>query len=125
VYYEDTDVGGLVYHANYLRYLERARSDLLRAAGIDQRALLADGIQFTVVDMQIAWRRPALYDDLLCVTATVRECRGASVQFAQNVYRTDRSGELLVEATVRAAALDTTTRRPVRLPEKLLQGFRE
>jgi acyl-CoA thioester hydrolase len=123
VYYEDTDVGGLVYHANYLRYLERARSELLRASGVDQKRLLAQRIQFTVVDMQIAWLRPAQYDDMLCVIASVTECRGASVLFGQRIHRNDREGELLVQATVRAAALNADTLRPIRLPQALVTGL--
>jgi acyl-CoA thioester hydrolase len=123
VYYEDTDVGGLVYHANYLRYMERARSELLRASGVDQKQLLGQRIQFTVVDMQIAWLRPARYDDLLCIIATVQECRGASMLFAQRIHRDDREGELLVQATVRAAALNADTLRPIRLPTALVAGL--
>jgi acyl-CoA thioester hydrolase len=119
VYWEDTDAGGIVYHASYLRFMERARSEWLRAAGVDQPALRAgERIQFAVVDMQIAWRRAALHDDLLTVTAELQSARGATFSFVQQVLR---GQELLVEATVRAAALDADTLKPRRLPPDLLK----
>jgi acyl-CoA thioester hydrolase len=118
VYWEDTDAGGIVYHASYLRFMERARSEWLRAAGIDQSALKsAEQLQFAVVDMQIEWRRPARYDELLTVTAAIAERSRASFSFAQDVLR---EAELLVSATVRVAALDSATLKPRRLPEGLI-----
>ena len=114
VYWEDTDAGGIVYHAAYLAFMERARSEWLRAAGIDQRALRStERLQFAVVDMQIEWRKPALHDDLLTVTADIAERGRASFSFAQNVLRGE---ELLVAATVRVAVLDADTLKPRRLP---------
>ena len=98
VYWEDTDAGGIVYHAAYLAFMERARSEWLRAAGIDQRALRAtERLQFAVVEMRIEWRKPALHDDLLSVTADIAERGRASFSFAQNVFRGD---ELLVAASL-------------------------
>lgn len=118
VYWEDTDAGGIVYHASYLAFMERARSEWLRAAGIDQRALRAtERLQFAVVSMEIEWRRPAVHDDLLTVTADIAERGRASFSFAQRVLR---DGETLVEATVRVAALDADTLKPRRLPPDLL-----
>jgi acyl-CoA thioester hydrolase len=120
VYWEDTDAGGIVYHAAYLAFMERARSEWLRAAGIDQRGLRdAERVQFAVVDMQIEWKRPARYDDLLTVTAEIAERRGASVTFGQTVRRGE---ELLVAATVRVAAIDADTLRPRRLPEQFIKS---
>ena len=117
VYWEDTDAGGIVYHASYLRFMERARSEWLRAAGVDQPALRErERIQFAVVDMQIAWRRAAVHDDLLTVSAELHSARGATFGFVQQVLR---GTELLVEATVRAAALDADTLKPRRLPPDL------
>ncbi|MFZ9126522.1 MAG: YbgC/FadM family acyl-CoA thioesterase, partial [Steroidobacteraceae bacterium] len=88
VYWEDTDAGGIVYYANYLRFLERARTEWLRAKGFEQGALLADErIQFAVVEVGVAYRAPARYGDLLEVTARVQECRKASISFAQEVRR--------------------------------------
>ncbi len=118
VYWEDTDAGGIVYHANYLRFMERARSEWLRAAGIDQRALKdTERLQFAVVDMQIEWRRPARYDDLLTVTADLASRGRASFSFAQEVRRGE---ELLVAAQVRCAALDADTLKPRRLAADFL-----
>jgi len=121
VYWEDTDAGGIVYHASYLRFMERARSEWLRGLGIDQVGLRSrEHIQFAVVDMQIAWKRTARHDDLLVVTAEPRDCRGASFAFLQQVRR---DGELLVEATVRVAAIDSNTFKPRRLPAELTGLF--
>ena len=104
VYWEDTDAGGIVYHASYVRFMERARSEWLRVVGIDQLALRdRERIQFTVVDMQIAWKRPALFDDLLEVTAGLKEIRGVSFTFHQEVRR---GSDVLAVATVRAAAIE-------------------
>jgi acyl-CoA thioester hydrolase len=114
VYWEDTDAGGIVYHSNYLTYMERARSEWLRALGIDQRALQAtERVQFAVVEMDVKWQRAARYDDLLTVTADVTEKGGATLTFLQRVLRGD---EVLVQATVRVAAVDADTMKPRRLP---------
>lgn len=114
VYWEDTDGGGIVYHSNYLTFMERARSEWLRALGIDQRALQAtERVQFAVVEMDVKWLRAARYDDLLTVTAEVAEKGGATLTFLQQVLRGD---EALVRATVRVAAVDADTMKPKRLP---------
>jgi acyl-CoA thioester hydrolase len=114
VYWEDTDGGGIVYHSNYLTFMERARSEWLRALGIDQADLQArERVQFAVVEMNVKWRRPARYDDLLTVYAEVVGKGGATLEFAQGVLRGD---EVLVEASVRVAAVNSDTMRPCRLP---------
>ena len=119
IYWEDTDAGGIVYHASYLRFMERARSEWLRALGVDQRMMRdRERLQFAVVDMQIRWQRAARFDDLLLVTAELTRTRGASFEFLQRVLR---GGELLVSATVRAAAIDADTLKPRRLPPDLAQ----
>lgn len=88
VYFEDTDLSGIVYHANYLRYMERARSDMLRIAGIDQRAAMEGGEgTWAVTDLAIRYRRPAKLDDDLLVFSTVEAVRGASVVIAQRILR--------------------------------------
>jgi len=121
VYWEDTDAGGIVYHATYLAFLERARSEWLRAAGIDQARLRAEErLQFAVVEMSIAWQRAARYDDLLTVTAELAERRGASISFAQTVLR---GVEPLLAATVRVAAIDADTLKPRRLPQEFALEF--
>lgn len=121
VYWEDTDAGGIVYHASYLAFLERARTEWLRALGVDQRALRAtERLQFAVVDMQVEWRRAARFDDLLTVTAEMAERGRATFSFAQTVLR---GAELLLSATVRVAAIDAESLRPRRLPAGLLNSF--
>ncbi|HXQ64428.1 MAG TPA: tol-pal system-associated acyl-CoA thioesterase [Steroidobacteraceae bacterium] len=121
VYWEDTDAGGIVYHASYLAFLERARTEWLRAVGVDQRALRAtERLQFAVVDMQIEWRRAARFDDVLTVTAQIAERGRATFSFAQTVLR---GAELLLSATVRVAAIDAESLRPRRLPRGLLNSF--
>ena len=114
VYWEDTDAGGVVYHAAYLAFLERARSEWLRALGIDQGALReTERLQFSVVEMSLRWLKPARYDDLLTVTASIARRGGASIDFVQTVRR---GAEMLVEARVRVAAIDAGSLRPRRLP---------
>ena len=106
VYYEDTDFSALVYHANYLRYMERGRSNYLRLLGANQRALFeetekeAPGFAFVVRSMTIEFFRPAHMDDVLHVITVPREIGGASITLSQRV---ERDGELLVEASVRVA----------------------
>ena len=118
VYYEDTDAGGIVYHANYLRYMERARSDMLRIAGIDQRAAMQGGEgSWAVTDLAIKYRSPAKLDDDLLVVSTVEAVRGASVIISQRILRgTDTlSGETLTVGQVTAAFLSPEG-RPRRQP---------
>jgi acyl-CoA thioester hydrolase len=120
VYFEDTDVAGIVYYANYLRFMERARSDLLRALGIDQRYALEGGEGvYAVADVSIRYKAPArLGDDLLVVTI-LREIRAASVLIHQQVRR---GGELLTDALVTAAFL-TPEGRPRRQPREWVERF--
>jgi acyl-CoA thioester hydrolase len=120
VYYEDTDSGGVVYYANYLKFLERARTEWLRTHGFDQ-ARLADerGLLFAVREVHLDLRRPARLDDRLRVTAEVAERRGASLTFAQAVTRGD-DDELLCRGRVRVACLDAGGFRPRPLPDDLI-----
>jgi acyl-CoA thioester hydrolase len=120
VYWEDTDGGGIVYYANYLRYLERARTEWLRALGFSQSRLAQEqGVIFTVVGVNIEYRRPARLDDELRVTCEPR-IQGATVHFRQQVLRQD---EALAEADVRAVCVDAQTLRPRRLPPFLLNAL--
>ena len=113
VYFEDTDLSGIVYHANYLRYMERARSDMLRLAGIDQRAAMEAGDgAWAVTDLAIKDRRPAKLDDDLLVVSTVEAVRGASVMIAQRILR---GAETLTDGRVTAAFLSPDG-RPRRQP---------
>jgi acyl-CoA thioester hydrolase len=119
VYWEDTDAGGVVYHASYLRFLERARTEWLRRRGVDQQAFKqSTGLAFLVHRMEIDFLRPALLDDELAVTVEVKELRSASILFAQSVTRPD--GAILIRAQVRAACVDLARMQPARIPEHLI-----
>ncbi|HEX9707115.1 MAG TPA: tol-pal system-associated acyl-CoA thioesterase [Steroidobacteraceae bacterium] len=120
VYWEDTDAGGVVYYASYLRFLERARSEWLRSLGIDQAALLRDErLQFVVVEANIRYHRPAKFDDELVVSVRIGEHRGASLVFLQEIRRGSERGELLISASIRAACLASEGLRPRPLPAAL------
>ncbi|MBW6529028.1 YbgC/FadM family acyl-CoA thioesterase [Sphingomonas sp. RHCKR7] len=121
VYFEDTDLSGVVYHANYLRYMERARSDMLRAAGIDQRAHFeAGGGAYAIADLRIRYAAPARLGDALLVESIVAQARAASVVIHQTVRR---GTEMLARAEV-TAALVGTDGRPRRQPAAWLEQFR-
>lgn len=125
VYWEDTDAGGVVYYANYLRFMERARSEWLRARGIDQAALTREErLQFIVVEVQLRYRMPARHDDQLVVSASLTKWRGASLTFDQEVRRAGDGGALLVAATVRAACVDCDSFKPRPLPASLLEELK-
>ena len=120
VYWEDTDGGAIVYYANYLRFLERARTEWLRALGHSQLELAREpGILFTVVSVQIDYRAPARLDDELEITCEPHAQGPASLRFAQHIYRRAqaRRAQLLAEAQVRVACVEAGRLRPRRLPE--------
>jgi acyl-CoA thioester hydrolase len=123
VYWEDTDAGGVVYYANYLRFLERARTEWLRSRGIVQQQLAAEkGLQFMVLRATVDYRAAARLDDLLAVTVEPRPDTRTTAIFRQCVFRetaNDRAGqrELLVEAEVRVVCVDVKTLRPRRIAE--------
>jgi acyl-CoA thioester hydrolase len=113
IYYEDTDFSGIVYHANYLRYLERGRTDFLRLAGINQSVLHAEGdIVFSVRRMLLDFLRPARMDDVVIVETSVSVMKGASITMAQRIRRGE---ETLLTAEVLVAAIRDG--RPARLPD--------
>ena len=120
VYFEDTDVAGIVYYANYLKFMERARSDMLRAAGIDQRAVLeaGEGV-YVVAEANIKYRAPAKLDDELLVLSQVREVRAASCIIHQRVMR---GREILADAMITAAFLSPEG-RPKRQPRQWVAEF--
>jgi len=119
VYFEDTDVAGIVYYANYLKFMERARSDMLRAAGIDQRAALDSGEGvYVVAEANIKYLRPAKLDDDLVVESRVEEVRAASCLIQQRVRR---GQEILAEARITAAFLGDG--RPKRQPRAWVETF--
>lgn len=122
VYYEDTDFSGVVYHASYLRFMERGRTNYLRLLGADQRALFeqagneAPGFAFVVRTMQIEFRKPARMDDLLEIVTTPAEVKGASIVLHQRVSRAD---DTLVEATVQVAFVAGGKARPIPKPLRI------
>ncbi len=122
VYYEDTDVGGVVFHANYLKYFERARTEFLRDLGFDLLELqLADRILFVVRRMQIDFLKPARFNDLLSVSARVTEMKKASFTCLQQA----RCGEeLLCDASVKLACIDADSFFPKPIPVKILDQLR-
>jgi acyl-CoA thioester hydrolase len=127
VYWEDTDGGGIVYYGNYLRYLERARTEWLRSLGFSQRELAEEpGVLFAVVSLNIEYRRPAKLDDELVITCEPAVEGAATIRFAQQIYRSAGAAltkdALLVEASVRVACVDARTLRPKRLPEFLAKA---
>ncbi len=121
IYYEDTDFSGVVYHANYLRFLERGRTEWLRSLGIDQAALFSGDapLAFAVTRMALDFRRPAVMDDLVDVATGLAEVGGASLVLSQRLLRGE---QLLVEASVRVAAVSRG--RAVRLPPGLSARLR-
>ena len=120
VYWEDTDAGGVVYHAGYVRFLERARSEWLRARGVAQARVCEEhGILFVVADMSLRFLAPARLDDELDVRVNSFTRRSASLLFTQCILR-PADGATLIEAQVRAACIDAATYKPVRIPDFLL-----
>lgn len=118
VYWEDTDGGGIVYYANYLKFLERARTEWLRSLGYSQQALATDpGLLFAVVNVNIHYLKPAKLDDLLVVTCLPEIESRVVARFVQRIHRGGISGELLTEATVQVACIDARNHRLRRLPE--------
>ena len=121
VYFEDTDVGGVVYYANYLRFMERARTEWLRARGLQQTALMNDeGIVFAIVNVQADYLRPARLDDLLFISCEPQLQR-ASIRFVQQIRRASETGELLLDAEVRVACIDVRSFTPRRLPRRIAE----
>jgi acyl-CoA thioester hydrolase len=122
VYFEDTDTAGVVYYANYLKFMERARSDMLRAVGVDQRQVLEAGEgAYYVVEANIRYVRPARLGDDLLVISAVEEVRAASVVIQQRVMR---EREMLTDARVTAAFLDSNG-RPQRQPREWIEKFKD
>lgn len=117
VYWEDTDAGGVVFYANYLKFFERARTEWLRALGIEQRALQETaGSIFVVADVALRYLAPAKLDDLLTVTVKVLEVGKASIALDQQAWR----GEvLLAQGTVRVGCVNATSLRPCRIPAQV------
>jgi acyl-CoA thioester hydrolase len=126
VYYEDTDAGGVVYYANYLKFFERARTERLRAMGFEQDAIRsAHGVIFAVKSAQVDYLRPARFNDALWVSAEITELKRASLSFAQEIRRDSPEGERLCAAAIRIVCLSATEMRPVPIPGHLLERIRD
>jgi acyl-CoA thioester hydrolase len=122
IYWEDTDAGGIVYYANYFKFMERARTEWLRAAGIEQLPLKErHGMMFVVVDLEAHYRKPARYGDELQITCAIADRSRASLTFQQRIFRSSLDGELLVEGKVRVACLDAVNLKPTALPKELMR----
>jgi len=120
VYYEDTDAQGVVYYANYFRFLERARTEWLRSLGVDMVGLMEEERRiFVVAEVQARFLAPARLSDKLIVTARLERLTRVSFDIEQNIYRDSVDGELLIAAHVKAAYLDADTMRPKRIPPDL------
>lgn len=122
VYWEDTDAGGVVFYANYLKYFERARTERLRVMGYEQDVLRQEeGILFVVRSVQVDYLKPAHFNDELWVTADFGAVRQASMVFRQAVMRSTRNErEILTQGTVKIACLDARTMKPALIPDHLL-----
>ena len=118
VYYEDTDSGGVVYHSNYLNFMERARTEWLRSLGFEQDELITNQqCIFAVHSMQLKFRRPAKFNELLLIQSRITDLSGASFEFEQKIIRDD---ELLCDAVVKIACLNSNRFRPMAIPPQLL-----
>ncbi len=121
VYYEDTDAGGIAYHTSYLKYMERARTEYLRDLGYSLKQLRAEqDILFVVNRIDISFKRPAVFDDELTVTAALRKSAGASLAFHQTIYRDD---EQLCEADIAVACLSAERYTPRRMPKSIIMDL--
>jgi tol-pal system-associated acyl-CoA thioesterase len=120
VYLEDTDAQGVVYNASYFRFMERARTELLRAHGIDHDELREEhGVVLVLASVEARFRAPARLSDMLYVSASVAEAHGARIRFAQNVRRTEPGGEVVCEGLAEVACMDARKGRPRRFPPTL------
>lgn len=123
VYWEDTDAGGVVFYANYLKFFERARTEWLRAAGIEQTVLKAEaGVIFVVAEVNLRYLGAAKLDDLLTITVKVLEQGAASMELAQQVWRGDT---LLAEGRVRVGCVNGETLRPKRIPRQVVDALED
>ena len=126
VYWEDTDAGGVVFYANYLKFFERARTEWLRSLGHQQEQMRAEtGVVFIVTDTTVRYLRPARLDDLIAVTVDVRHAGRAQMTIAQQAWRPSAQGteELIAEGTIRIGCVDAGTFRPRRIPNSIAESL--
>ncbi|MDD1795352.1 tol-pal system-associated acyl-CoA thioesterase [Enterovibrio sp. ZSDZ42] len=117
VYYEDTDTGGLVYHANYIKYFERARTELLRSIGVNQQTLFEENTAFVVRHMDMDFFKGATLDEALTVQTMVSELRRVSMTFCQDLVNSN--GDVLCRATVKVACIDSEKKKPKSIPTSI------
>ena len=121
VYYEDTDSGGVVYHANYLKFMDRARAEWLRSLGFELDVLARDpGILFAVRAVHIDYRRPARFNDLLTVSSRIEAVRRTSMMFVQDITRMQEPDQVLCSGQVRVVCIGTDSFRPQPIPQTVL-----
>ncbi|MDG1818748.1 MAG: YbgC/FadM family acyl-CoA thioesterase [Porticoccaceae bacterium] len=125
VYVEDTDAGGIVFYANYLKFMERARTELMRGLGFDKPALF-DGMQFVVHEVGLKYHSPAILDDEIYVTAVLTKASRATFEMTQQVYRGSSIGDrqLLVEGRVKVACIDVHSKRPKGMPKIMFETLK-
>ncbi|WP_444923386.1 tol-pal system-associated acyl-CoA thioesterase [Microbulbifer sp. DLAB2-AF] len=121
VYIEDTDAAGIVYYVNYLKYMERARTELLRSLGYDKPAMPQEGVLLVVHSAEVQYRRSARLDDALRATAAIGKLGRAAVTFEQKIWRGD---ELICEGVVKVACVADDSRRPCALPEPIYSALK-
>ncbi|MGL4858169.1 MAG: tol-pal system-associated acyl-CoA thioesterase [Enterobacteriaceae bacterium] len=119
VYYEDTDAGGVVYHARYVAFYERARTEMLRQCGCSQQQLLGEQVAFAVRRMSVEFFAPAVLDDLLDVVTQIQSVRGASLTFIQQLFHSV-SGKCLSQAEVLVACVNPSLMKPIALPQSIV-----
>lgn len=119
VYYEDTDAGGVVFYANYLRFMERARTEWLRSVGFEHEQLVKEhDLIFAVKNVSIDYKKPGKLDDLLTVTSSILNHRGASITFQQQIL--NENDDLLTQAEIKVACINATTLKASPMPDELL-----
>jgi len=125
VYVEDTDAGGIVFYANYLKFMERARTELMRSLGFDKPALF-DGMQFVVHEVGLKYHSPAILDDEIFVTARLTKATRATFEMTQQVFRggSVENRELLVEGRVKVACIDACSKRPKGMPKIMFETLK-
>lgn len=121
IYYEDTDCGGVVYYANYLKYMERSRSEFLRDRGIDQVIYQKQGIFFVVIDAHVKYRSPARYDDLITVESRVTDLSSAAAVFETSIYR---DSVLLVKGEIKLACMNEEGHAR-KIPEEISEALKK
>lgn len=119
VYYEDTDAGGIVYYANYLKFFERARTEWLRALGVEQDTLLANNIGFVVTQVVMNNKKSAVFNELLTVTSQISTLKSASIIFSQQIY--NASAQLVCEAEIKVACVDKQAMKARPIPAKIVE----